>query len=39
MALVEAKVDEIFEIENGIKAIKEGIAASNVVELINLPMI
>ena len=37
MALVEAKVDEIFEIENGIRAIKEGIAASNVVELINLP--
>jgi hypothetical protein len=37
MALVEAKVDEIFEIENGIKAIKEGIAASNMVELINLP--
>ncbi len=37
MALLEAKVDEIFEIENGIKAIKEGIAASNEVELINLP--
>ena len=37
MALVEAKVDEIFEIEHGIKAIEEGIAASNVVELINLP--
>ncbi len=37
MALIEAKIDEIFEIEEGLKAIKEGIEASREVELINLP--